>query len=310
MGFHSLRNGWYFPLSRIDAVRMKPDFEPPRPPTRATSFAAFERSAPRFDFHWHYHPELELTYIVDSRGERLVGDHVAPYHAGELVFLGPNLPHTWTSAGSPHGAPHRAIVIQFRPEVVPAPLLQLREFNAVAGLIRRSARGLRFRTGGLGSIERTLRTLMRQRDLDGWIALLRLLAQLAEVPAQPLASSGFTPQLPLARQAQLQRALAYIDAHNEPDLALPRVAQAAGVSPATLVRLFRRMLGRSFVGYVTDLRIAHVCRELIGTEKGVAEIAYANGFNNLANFNRQFRALKRTTPSAFRRRFSAPGGAR
>ncbi|MES2695221.1 MAG: AraC family transcriptional regulator, partial [Verrucomicrobiota bacterium] len=209
----------------------------------------------------------------------------------------------WASEGRTVGRAHRAIVVQFTAEVIPSALRALGEFKDVASLLSRSARGLHFRGVAVAGLERELRAVLKLRGLQAWIALLQILARLAVTPARPLTSLRFAPDLPLTQQARLQRALAYIEAHNEPGLALREVARAAGVSPATLVRMFRRMLGRSFVAYVTELRVGRVCRQLMDTELGVAEIAYACGFNNLANFNRCFRALKGTTPTTFRRRY-------
>ena len=50
-------------------------------PGRA-SFLTFERRDWEFPFHWHYHPEFELTLILDSSGQRLVGDSIADYGPG------------------------------------------------------------------------------------------------------------------------------------------------------------------------------------------------------------------------------------
>lgn len=287
---------------------MKPQFEPPRPFNRTTSFVAYERIDARFDFHWHYHPEFELTYIERSRGERLVGDHVERYGPGDLVLLGANLPHSWTSDRTPAGdaSEHRAVVVQFRAEVIPPNLRALVEFRSLEDLFLRAARGLHFRGVIVPSIASRLRRLLELDGLAAWLELLGILADLAAHPrGRPLASLRFRPDLPLTQQARLQQALRYIDEHNDPELSLESTAQAAGVSASTLARLFRRLLGRSFVSYVNDLRIALVCRELIASPRGVAELAYASGFNNLANFNRCFRAMKRMSPTEFRARYAA-----
>jgi len=39
----------------------------------------FQREDPSFPFHWHYHPEFELTLIQQGHGQRLVGDGIADY---------------------------------------------------------------------------------------------------------------------------------------------------------------------------------------------------------------------------------------
>ena len=96
---------------------MKPIFEKVVVPTGA-SWTLFHRRLPAFPFEWHYHPEYELTFTLNSLGQRYIGDHIAPYGDGDLALVGPNLPHTWQSARPiDAGAPHVAIVMWFTPEL-------------------------------------------------------------------------------------------------------------------------------------------------------------------------------------------------
>ncbi|MCW5547754.1 MAG: AraC family transcriptional regulator [Opitutaceae bacterium] len=74
-------------------------------------------------------------------------------------------------------------------------------------------------------------------------------------------------------------------------------ARRAGLSPAAFSRYFRKKMGRTFEAFVNEVRVGRICRALIEEpEHTVAQIAYAAGYNNLANFNRQFR--RRTAPEA------------
>lgn len=54
----------------------------------SASLLAFERVDAEFPFHWHYHPEYELTLIVNRYRRRLVGDGIADYGPGDIVLLG------------------------------------------------------------------------------------------------------------------------------------------------------------------------------------------------------------------------------
>ncbi|WP_212744130.1 hypothetical protein [Ramlibacter sp. 2FC] len=64
------------------------------------SWLLFDRQLPDFPFNWHYHPEFELTLTLNSEGMRFVGDHIESYGDGDLVLVGPNLPHAWPRARS------------------------------------------------------------------------------------------------------------------------------------------------------------------------------------------------------------------
>jgi hypothetical protein len=46
---------------------------------------------------FHAHPELELVYIGEGYGTRIIGDTVEPFEAGDMVFIGSNVPHVWLS---------------------------------------------------------------------------------------------------------------------------------------------------------------------------------------------------------------------
>ena len=75
-------------------------------------FRKFDRSA--FEAPYHFHPEYELTSILHGTGKRYVGSHMSDYAAGDLVMLGPNLPHCWKlDRGHEPQTTASAIVIQF-----------------------------------------------------------------------------------------------------------------------------------------------------------------------------------------------------
>ena len=63
----------------------------------ARAFALKELREPHFDPNWHFHPEYQLFLVLEGTGTRFVGDAIAHFEAGEVVFSGPNLPHLWRS---------------------------------------------------------------------------------------------------------------------------------------------------------------------------------------------------------------------
>ena len=63
----------------------------------AASFIVKEQVEPHFDPNWHFHPHYQLFLVVEGTGTRFIGDSIKPFGPGDLVFLGPNLPHLWRS---------------------------------------------------------------------------------------------------------------------------------------------------------------------------------------------------------------------
>src|ERR1700759_1421767 len=104
----------YLPRHRAESSCMKPSFE--KIPTEATaSWTLLNRRLPEaIPFKWHHHPEYELTLTLNSRGHRYIGNDVTSYDDGDLILVGPNVPHSWSSAERVDaGQPHVALVIWF-----------------------------------------------------------------------------------------------------------------------------------------------------------------------------------------------------
>lgn len=282
---------------------MKPRFEPRRAHPIAQSFVAYKRIEPAFPFAWHYHPEWELTWIEAGSGSRIVGDRIETYEPGDLVLLAGGLPHTWSSEKPTRRArAHRAVVVQFPPDYFAAALISRPEFLAIGDLFARAGRGLAFSPKTGLEEAAALTELTQASGLDAWCRLAALLDRLARVPdTRVLASASYTPSAGHGAKRRFERALAFIDAHAGNDsLYLRQVAQAVHLTPAAFSRFFQRMAGVSFVDHVNALRIGRAARLLAESDRAVAEIAFACGFGNLANFNRRFREQKGMSPRTFR----------
>lgn len=258
-----------------------------------------------FPFDWHYHAEVELTWIESGEGTRYVGDVIEPYGPGDLVLLGGGLPHTWSSE-RPGGRAraHRAVVTQFSAETFlgrDGP-----EFAAVRDVLSRAARGLRFPAGCVAN--EVWAGLVSARGLDAWCRLAHLLDVLARQPgARTIASAGYLPRPRHGPEHRFGRALAYVGENVEiGPVYLRDAARVVHLSPAAFSRFFRRFAGETFVRYVNGLRVAKAARLLVETDRPVAGIAFDCGFGNLANFNRRFRERKACAPLAFRAQFAPP----
>lgn len=137
---------------------------------------------------------------------------------------------------------------------------------------------------------------------DRLSGLLDVLRQLALAPATPLSSPRLV-QAPSGSRTRIDRVLDHIHIHYAEGISIPDLAEIAALSPSGLHRLFRRHTHQTITDYVMRLRIGEACALLSGTGRPIAHIAEEVGYDSLANFNRQFKALKAMTPRRYRARF-------
>lgn len=272
------------------------------------SVRVYDRRLPRIPFERHHHPEYELTLTMNSSGKRYIGDSVSVYGNDDLVLVPPDLPHTWSSSKSIDASqPQVAIVVWFDGSWVRRLADLCPEYSELRNLLRRAACGLAFEEGSGTQMRAKLDRLLSENARERLQAVLDILIWLSDLPAETLtspsafdaragATSGYVPD-------QLNRVLSLIDTQFAHPLKLPTLAKAAGMSERTLTRHFAQHIGESVGQYITRVRIGHACRALTDTDMSISVIAARSGFPNLANFNRQFKAMKQTTPVTYRQQF-------
>ena len=253
-------------------------------------------------FQWHHHPELELTLTLNSVGQRFVGDHVGSYGHGDLVLVGPNLPHTWASRDKLEAeAPHVALVLWFQKEWIEAMVAGSVELRPLRDLIERSTGGLAFGPEVGLALRDEFEAVFVLPPMQRLLALVGILGRLAGEAAQPL--SSVAPPAIEGSRSRLDRVLTHLHQHYHEPVALPELAEIAALSVSGLHRLFTRHTRTSISTYVTGLRIGDACSRLSSTDQPIQHVADAVGYASLANFNRQFKALRGMTPREYRGRF-------
>jgi AraC-like DNA-binding protein len=281
---------------------VKPFFETVTPEPGA-SWAFLDRRLPNgIPFQWHHHPEYELTLTLNSRGHRYVGDDVGAYDDGDLVLIGPGIPHSWHSREAiDPGKPHVALVAWFTREWVSQLTTVFPETAHLTGMLARATQGLFFdrRTSKvIAPLFEEIRTAPPARRLVLLIEVLTTLCQHHD--AVPLANAP-RDGAAVAADPRMIRVFDHLHAHFAHTIAVGTLAQIACVSASTFHRMFKRHTRMTMVDYVTRLRIGRACSLLIETAQSVATIAADVGYTNLSLFNRQFARAKSATPSMFRR---------
>lgn len=279
---------------------MRASFEKiPTEPT--TSWTLLNRRLPEaIPFEWHHHPEYELTLTLNSRGHRYISNDVELYDDGDLVLVGPNVPHSWSSAERIDPAkPHVALVIWFS-EAWAESLVQLfPEMASTRALLAAAQQALSFSETTSKALRPVIEAMVEQDASQRLISLLTVLNALSrDVAAQRIAVQNVAPHI--IEDARVRRVLDYLHAHHAQALSVPDLARMACVSVSAFHRMFRKHTRCTALGYIVRLRIGHACALLMQSNLAVSAIAEQVGYSSQALFNRQFKAQKGLTPSQFR----------
>ncbi|WP_216845352.1 helix-turn-helix domain-containing protein [Rathayibacter sp. VKM Ac-2857] len=105
-----------------------------------------------------------------------------------------------------------------------------------------------------------------------------------------------------ARSTALDRAAQFLRDHLTESIEVAELAAMARLSPSHFAALFRRRFGMPVLRYRTELRMARARELLDMTERPIAEVAAAAGYDDSFYFARQFKRIHGLTPHAYRTR--------
>jgi len=291
---------------KIRCIGMKPSYQQLKLSATGTPLMSYWVIEHSFGFHWHYHEEYELCYVQNGAGTRLVGDSVLPFRDGDLVLLGPNLPHTWISKEYQNDAPDnmKVFVIQFKAELLAKGLAQYEELQPILLLLDAASRGIAFGEQISQTLHKSLVGLPKAQGFERLIHFLEIFNTLAQTPEkQYLASNLYSPQLGQENEKRIRAVCSHIHAHYTQPITLEEVAAIAAMNPSSFSRYFTKMIGQTFVAYLNEIRVAKACQLLIESNQLIADIVFRSGFSSFTHFNKCF--LKRTqlSPRDYRKRY-------
>lgn len=276
---------------------MKPILEQIRLQQPNATFFSYRFEIPFFEFKWHYHPEYELTYIVKGNGFRLVGNSYASFGDGDLVLIGPNLPHTWVGK-SKDDSLFEAVVLQFSSSFI-ASFLGFEESDALQKMVVNAQKGLFFTASNEG-IKNEMIQLTETSGFERILSFLSVLNQLSAAESVPLTTEKFVPLYSLETEKRINKVCGYLEQNFTKTITLAEVANLISLSESNFCKFFKKATGKTFSDYLNDIRIQESCQILLKTDLDINQIAMQCGYESLSYFNRIFLKKKGLTPRQFR----------
>jgi AraC-like DNA-binding protein len=276
--------------------------------TAINSFSIRRDTVPYINNHWHYHPEVELIYFKKGTGTQFIGDSVKRFQAGDLVLVGSYLPHYWrfddiyfeqeinTSAD--------VSVIHFNENFWGNDFLNLPENKLIKTTLDNAKRGIQIGGGMAENIETVLNDL---HHAEGPYKIIRLMEALSLIGASKssnqLSSIGFNYHFEELDTNRINAIYEYSMCNFKSQIRLEEIARVANISPNSFCRFFKSRTGKTYIQFLTEIRIGNACKLLIEEDINLKQICYESGFNNFSSFHKHFKQITTKSPAQYQREF-------
>lgn len=252
----------------------------------------------------HSHKNFELNYITSGSGKRIIGSSISSYTEGDLVLLGPNIPHCWDVLETGEDNAPGCIVTHFYENIISSDFFNIPELEEVVTLLKNAGNGIWFKGKKTVKVGIALQRLVTLKGLEGYIELLQVFSLLLQMEEREnLALPTSMPNSYDKDHVQIHKIYEYVFKNIQTGIKLQEASSIVFMEPGSFCRYFKKKTNQTFMDYVKIVRVGIAAKLLAETDKQITQICYECGYNNLANFNHYFKVVMKKTPSEYRKDF-------
>lgn len=278
-----------------------------------TSFLYNNWNCDYFNKPWHFHEEYELVMIDKSKGSKFIGDKVSDFEEGELMLIGPKIPHFFHNNIEYYKKNGKleasSIFIHFTEDFLGKNFFDLPEMKLVQKLLENSRFALEIHGKIKQNIIERLRGMYAESGPQRLVSLLDILIKISEsneivqVLSCKYEESQHQEIFKSREASRINTVFEYILNNYNREIYVHEIADKLHMSKASFSRYFKHHTRKTFSDYVTELRISHACKLLMIDDQNISQISFDSGFENLSNFYKHFRRITGIIPKEYRRRF-------
>lgn len=248
----------------------------------------------------HQHEEIQVSFIKEGRGTLIVGDTINDFNKGDILVFGSNLPHVFKSHPDLRFKSHM-ISLFFTKTAFGKNFFELVELKEIEPFFRTIENGFKvFSNKELTSLFSNLRG---NSKLYQFVKLLKILKLISTERRIPLSSFVYEKKYSDVEGKRMRDIMEYTMNNYQKEISLDNISNVATMTKNAFCKYFKKRTNKTYFRFLTELRVENACKLLLSeSDLSVAEIAESSGFNNISNFNRQFKAIKKTTPLLFKKK--------
>ena len=241
----------------------------------------------------HFHQDIELFYVVEGSVELTIGQDVFAMEQDDFIIVNANKKHGYTMK-------EEALVSCF--QISYQMLNQLLNNNFLLFWCN----SVIDKNESYGEVRRIIKLILNQyfeKSKNGIIYLNSLYYELIHTLTSNFLMSNddkrFNTESKDKYDKRLNEIVNYLRANYNRTISLNDLADKLYLSNSYLSKYIKKKLGMSFLDYLNNERLHHAMEELLYTDHSITRIALDNGFANAAAFNKVFKEVYHTTPSAY-----------
>jgi len=276
------------------------------PATVENAIGLQEDHVPHFYDIFHQHQEIQLTLIEESTGTLFLDDYVGEFRPGNVFVMGANVPHVFKNdklyyhQDNPEQA--KSTSIYFREDVLGKDFLQMPEAWKIRDFITRTKRCLKFGSATYHKLLPLVHALLQSKDTDRIINFFSIIKLLSEGEYTYLTHHSLHRNVDDLEGKRLSSIFQFTMNEFSREISIEEVAGIANLTRTSFCRYFKKRTRKTYIDFLLQVRISHACNLLLKQDLTIAEISELCGFNNISNFNRQFKKIKGIPPTEFRRK--------
>ena len=274
-------------------------FQIPKPENHALFYQ--EDKALIFYDKFHQHDEIQVSYIAEGEGTLVVGDTINYYKKGDLLSIGSNLPHVFKSDRFAYKN-SEMITLFFSRDAFGESFFNLEDFRELKPFFKKVSYGFKYSSKS-DELKHLFIQLHSKSKLQRFLILLEILKILSKLKTQPLSSYIQDKKYTDSEGKRLRDALDYTMRHYHNQISLRDIAAISAMTKNAFCKYFKKHTNKTYFQFLNELRIEKASKYLLMEEVfTIADVSEKAGFNNISNFNRQFKNIKKMTPSSYRKK--------
>lgn len=268
---------------------------------------AFLKKQEAVQTSFHYHAAYEMNFVIKGLGTRHIGNSTEEFEEGDLILLGPNIPHCWRN-NNERQYPYASLVIHWKDNFMGSGWGKILEFENIHRLLSLSNKGIKFDKYIAKEIKHRQSELLMLPPFEKLMLLMQLLNALAQANEFQTLNDKEQPLNCNANYSRIDMVYRFIKEQYAEKISLAQIAALVNMSEGAFSRFFSQTTGKPFFSFLNEYRIKMACKFLTETDMNADETGYACGYESVQFFYRQFSKYVKSTPQAFRKNYKATRG--